>query len=494
MSILLKKVWETMSTRLLSSSSTCYSNTDDQRKRNLELMYEESDDLYNKYCYLTSTTGAFDKIPSDIFHLILKFLGPKESAKLTLVCKSWKLLVSDNRLWVFFLQNYNTHDYSTWDSIVFAEKHLRSGYPLLPPHQSPHLSFMSIYGQRSELTGSVIIDGGTGYCKFGWSKYASPSGRSATFLEFGNIESPMYSRLRHFFATIYSRMQVKPSGQPIIVSIPISQSHGTDSGKAARRQLKETIHQVLFDMNVPAVCAINQATLALYAARRTSGIVVNIGFNVTSVVPILRGKVMRDVGVEVVELGASKLTGFLKEKMQQKNMRFGSLYTVRTLKENLCYVAADYEEALSRNKQASFKVAGEGWFTLSEECFQTGEILFQPQLGGVNTIGLHHAIALCMNRCQAAEATVDGGWFKTVVLAGGTACLLGLPERLDKELRSLLTSSLSEGLRVLPPAYGAESAWFGAKTISNMSTFCETWCVTKKQFRRKSRRSFISSW
>lgn len=44
-----------------------------------------------------------------------------------------------------------------------------------------------------------------------------------------------------------------------------------------------------------------------------------------------------------------------------------------------------------------------------------------------NTIGLHHAIALCMNRCQAAEATVDGGWFKTVVLAGGTACLLGLP-------------------------------------------------------------------
>lgn len=28
-----------------------------------------------------------------------------------------------------------------------------------------------------------------------------------------------------------------------------------------------------------------QAVLALYAARRTSGIVVNIGFNVTSVVP-----------------------------------------------------------------------------------------------------------------------------------------------------------------------------------------------------------------
>ena len=65
---------------------------------------------------------------------------------------------------------------------------------------------MRIYGQRAQVPGSIIIDGmlcsllrvllylftnfkffvfglgGSGYCKFGWSKYASPSGRSATFL------------------------------------------------------------------------------------------------------------------------------------------------------------------------------------------------------------------------------------------------------------------------------------------------------------------------
>ena len=42
---------------------------------------------------------------------------------------------------------------------------------------------------------------------------------------------------------------------------------------------------------------------------------------------------MREVGIEVIGLGALKLTGFLKEQMQQKNMNFQSLYTVRTLKE-----------------------------------------------------------------------------------------------------------------------------------------------------------------
>ncbi|PHT77297.1 Actin-related protein 8 [Capsicum annuum] len=180
------------------------------------------------------------------------------------------------------------------------------------------LSFMSIYGQRAQVPGAIIIDDayfslcGSGYCKFCWSKYSAPSGRSATFLEFGNIESPMYSRLRHSFSTIYTRMQVKTSTQPIIVSIPICHYDDTESDKAARTQLKDAIHSALFDMNVPAVCAVNQAILALFAAKKVSGIVVNIGFHQTSIVPILHGKIMHQVGVEVVRIGALKLTGFLK--------------------------------------------------------------------------------------------------------------------------------------------------------------------------------------
>ncbi|KAF9604995.1 hypothetical protein IFM89_012951 [Coptis chinensis] len=390
--------------------------------------------------------GTLDRIPADVFMQILKSVGPKEAARASLVCKSWQFLISDNR--------------------------------------------------------------GSGYCKYGYSKYAAPSGRSATFLEFGNIESPMYSRLRHFFATIYSRfgvlpfglaylyirMQVKPSKYPTVVSIPICHYDDTESAKAARRQLKETIYSVLFDMNVPAVCAINQATLALFAARRISGIVVNIGFHVTSVVPILRGKVMREVGVEVLGQGAVKLTGYLRELMQKNNINFDSLYTVRALKENLCYVAIDYEAEMQKDTQASFEVRGEGWFTLSKERFQTGEILFRPRMGGVHTMALHQAVALCMHHCQASEVTCDDGWFKTVVLAGGSACLPGLTERLEKELRTFLTPSMSEGIRVIPPQYGAESAWFGAKIISNMSTFRDSWCMTENQFRQKSRRSFITSW
>ncbi|XP_008782953.1 actin-related protein 8 isoform X2 [Phoenix dactylifera] len=438
--------------------------------------------------------GAFDQLPIDVLVQILRCLGPKEVARTCLVCKSWKLLASDNRLWIFFLQNRK----EPWDSVLFSETHLRLGSPsMMYFDQSPQLSFMNIYAMRATIPGSVIIDGGSGYCKYGWSKYYSPSGRCATFLEFGNIESPMYSRLRHFFSTIYSRMQVKASSQPIIISIPICHSEDTESARASRRQLRETIYAVLFDMNVPAVCAIDQAVLALYAAKRTSGIVVNIGFHATSIVPILRGKVMREVGVEIVGQGALKLTGFLRELMQQRNISFESLYTVRTIKEKLCYVASDYEAELCKDTQASCEVASEGWFTLSKERFQTTEILFQPHIGGMRAMGLHQAVALCMDHCFEAEVASDDGWFKTVVLAGGSSCLPGLPERLEKELYKLLPPSMADGIKVIPPPYGTDSAWFGAKIVSNVSTFSEAWCMTKKQFRQKFRRkvtSLIGSW
>lgn len=480
MSNLLKKVWESVSTRSNSSRNNANSSSDSNYAGPSHVTL--SDQMYS-----SSTTGEFDKIPMDIFMQIIRLLVPKEVAMLTAVCKSWNLILSDNRLWVSYFQNQHVH----WESIFFSEISLRSGYPL-QSYPFEMQSFMKIYGQRAQAPGAVIIDGGSGYCKFGWSQFDSPSGRSATFLEFGNIESPMYSRLRHFFATIYSRMQVKASTQPIVVSLPITQYDDTEAAKAARRQLKEAIYSALFGMNVPAVCAVSQATLALFAAKRTSGIVVNIGFHQTSVVPILHGKIMRKVGVESVGIGALKLTGFLREQMLHRNLQFDSLYTVRSLKENLCYVAGNYEAELCKEAEASYEVAGAGWFTLKQERFQTGEILFKPRIAGMRAMGLHQAVALCVEHCDAAtELSGDESWFKTIVLAGGSACLPGLAERLEKELHGLLAPCIADGIRVIPPPNGANSAWYGAKLVSNLSTFPNSWCITKKGFRSKARRNLV---
>ena len=105
MAMLLRKVWGSVSNR---SDSV-------DRDRN------------SASSSLLTSLGAFDELPSDILMQILRKLGAKDAIKMSVVCKSWKLLVSDNQLWIFYLQHQRDE---SWDSIYFAETSLRPGYPL----------------------------------------------------------------------------------------------------------------------------------------------------------------------------------------------------------------------------------------------------------------------------------------------------------------------------------------------------------------------------
>lgn len=72
--------------------------------------------------------GELDQLPSDILVQILRLLGPKEVAKLSVICRSLRFFVSDNRLWLHFLQTHQSDP--SWDSVFFAETNLTSGYPI----------------------------------------------------------------------------------------------------------------------------------------------------------------------------------------------------------------------------------------------------------------------------------------------------------------------------------------------------------------------------
>ncbi|KAG0588974.1 hypothetical protein KC19_2G282100 [Ceratodon purpureus] len=443
------------------------------------------------------------KLPGEMLFSIFARLDSVDLAHVSAVCKTWHAIADDDALWEARLVADNG---PLWPSVQFAENFLRAGFCQRPASDVPTghrsrlpgtalpsptlnalLPFRSIYSQRAMVPRAIIFDGGSGYAKYGWSDEVAPQDTLATFLEFGNIESPLYPRLKHLFTVIFDRMRVKASAQPIVLSTPTVHSDDSQIEKKARRQLRETTFSVLFELGVPAICAIDQAVLALFASNQTSGIVVNIGFHVTTVAPVLHGVVMRSLGLEIMGQGAMTLTVHLSELMHQSGLRFASMYTARTLKEKLCYVAQDFvEEHYNENCEASCEVGTEGTFTLRSERFRAPEILFQPRLGNLRTMALHQAVALCIDHCYnlPLEDAADANWYKNIVLTGGSACLPGLSGRLEKELSRMLPADMSDGIRVLPPKQGPYSAWFGAKVLSNVSTFQSAWCVTRKQFKR----------
>ncbi|CAN7139975.1 unnamed protein product [Brassica rapa subsp. narinosa] len=62
---------------------------------------------------------------------------------------------------------------------------------------------------------------------------------------------------------------------------------------------------------------------------------------------------------------------------------------------------------------------------------------------------------------QDLQAMVAGS---RLVLAGRSACLPGLAERLEKELQNYRPSSICNGVKVIPPC-GVDTAWHGGKLI-----------------------------
>ncbi|KAJ9540367.1 hypothetical protein OSB04_026873 [Centaurea solstitialis] len=263
------------------------------------------------------------------------------------------------------------------------------------------------------------------------------------------------------------KMQVKPSTQPVILATPV----GLYPGAAApsSQQLRDAVFSALMRMKVPSVCTVNQEVLSLFASRRTSGILVNIGHKKTQVFPILRGRTLSP-GVVSIKIGGSDLTVYLFRQLVHRNVGPRPLRGVSLLKKNLCYVALDYEAELrKKDTEASFETRPGHWYTLKQERFQTGEILFQPHIEGSclcsfwfrQSMGLHQAVAHCIER--QAERSPDYNWYKTIVLAGGTANLPGLAERLDKELHNLLPPNISQGICVITSPYDADAVWHGGK-------------------------------
>lgn len=122
MSNLFKKVWDSVSIRSNSTKLSSPKSSSSFGLPNLSVSVSISD-LVMMCC---SCTGEFDKIPLDIFMQILKLLEPKDVARLASVCKSWKVIVSDNSLWMYHFQKQHV----AWENIFFSEISLRSGYPL----------------------------------------------------------------------------------------------------------------------------------------------------------------------------------------------------------------------------------------------------------------------------------------------------------------------------------------------------------------------------
>ncbi|GBG68572.1 hypothetical protein CBR_g3117 [Chara braunii] len=358
-----------------------------------------------------------------------------------------------------------------------------------PP--SGTISWRDVFLARSRSTRSMVIDLGCGYCKFGWSNQPSPADILFTYVEFGDVElstPPMIKRLCH---SVFANMQVGSERPHVAVIEPHCGS--AEDPAAARRNLRGIICNVLFrKYKVPSVSLVDQAVSATFVSNRVSAIVVNIGFRSCTIMPVYRGRALHDKGLLMVGLGSLRVTTELNGLLNHDGLRLPSIFTVKAIKEQVCYVAENVEEEVAKNlpKVEVDMDAQGGKCLIGNQRFLATEILFEggaPGGWGASPStgrGMHQLMAKCMQECALlpVHSQEDQGWFKTIIFSGGSGVFKGLTERLRRELTKLLPKELLDGLVILPPALGPWSTWQGGKLVANLSNFPDGWAITKEAF------------
>ena len=95
--------------------------------------------------------------------------------------------------------------------------------------------------------------------------------------------------------------------------------------------------------NVPKTSVVPKSVLALYSSGRTTGLMVDSGYDYTQVMPIFEGYPLHHA-VQTMPVGGWHITQYLIELLNKRGYSFNSskdFETINNIKEKLCYLALD---------------------------------------------------------------------------------------------------------------------------------------------------------
>ncbi|EEY14577.1 alpha-centractin [Verticillium alfalfae VaMs.102] len=239
--------------------------------------------------------------------------------------------------------------------------------------------------------------------------------------------------------------------------------------------------QILFEtFNVPALHTSIQAVLSLYASGRTTGIVLDSGDGVSHAVPVYEGFAMPS-SIRRIDVAGRDVTEYMQTLLRKSGYVFhtsAEKEVVRLIKESVTYVAHDprkeEKEWIQRSgdqpKTAEYVLPDGHKLKIGAERFRAPEILFDPEIIGLEYPGVHQIVVDAINR---TDLDLRKSLYSNIVLSGGSTLTKGFGDRLLTELQRLAVKDMR--IKIFAPPERKYSTWIGGSILAGLSTFRKMW-------------------
>jgi centractin len=239
---------------------------------------------------------------------------------------------------------------------------------------------------------------------------------------------------------------------------------------------REMAAQILFEQfNVPAIHLGIQAVLSLYASGRTTGIVLDVGDGVSHAVPVYEGYAIQS-SVRRIDVAGRDVTEYMQELLRKSGYVFhtsAEKEVVKMIKEKLSYVANDpsreekeWSAGKVKEKTVEYVLPDGSKILVGAERFRAPEILFHPELIGLEYPGVDQMVVDAINR---TDLDMRKQLYGNIVLSGGGTLTRGFGDRLLRGVQALAVKDMR--IKIFAPPERSYSTWIGGSILAGLSTF-----------------------
>lgn len=265
----------------------------------------------------------------------------------------------------------------------------------------------------SSQDNTVVFDIGSSFLKVGFSHDCDP--KVIPVVEDGQTFEPIENGIVKDWEKLVPLVEkaVKSLGDfdldCILVTYPLFCSD----------EYKNNLMKFFFHFGFKRVHVSLQAPLVLYSRGITSGIVVQCGHGITSVVPVLEGFVDPSKAKRLSITGET-ISDYLLQLLQIRSNSSSLLgkAVIDKIKEDLCYCAKSIEEDRKLVKETcsllkTVKLSTGESIQIESERFECVEVYFTPSLCDIDEISLSDAV---FDSIQICDINMRREMYKNIVL------------------------------------------------------------------------------